>query len=298
MDYLNNLQECPCNEYSEHGVCYPEAMCFGKLEKDLKIEKGTWYVCTRKFRYGSCMFYKGAMYLCLEDGTLIDTTGHTMVFNQRFIDDGYSVCEHFRPATQSEVGLTGQESSEPIESGKKFKEGDYIHHNHVHAIYRVVSVSKGSCYCQNMCTGGYIEIFDAEKNFHLWSIRDAQKGDIIVDFRTFTVGIFEDANDKNWHSMCYCGLNPDSEQVFEDGGSHFVKNSAPGDNVNKALLIRKFNDAGYVWDEDAKEMMNKHRKEFNDAVSDLIRRVSVGKHRPVNVEADGLLQLAKNVLHE
>ena len=72
------------------------------MKEDLKFKAGKWYVCTRKLRYGSCMFFTGVMYLCAADNELTDTTGEKTEFSEKFHSDGYMASDHFRPATPNE----------------------------------------------------------------------------------------------------------------------------------------------------------------------------------------------------
>jgi hypothetical protein len=60
-----------------------------------------------------------------------------------------------------------------------FNVGDYIKHNKANIICKVISVNSGSYYVENIETSGRIELFNAEQNFHLWTIQDAKDGDVL-----------------------------------------------------------------------------------------------------------------------
>ena len=75
----------------------------------LKIEKGKWYTCIKKIRYGKAMFFNGVTVLCQENDVLVDTLGNELVFNESFERDGYNIDNHFRLATENEIPTEEQE---------------------------------------------------------------------------------------------------------------------------------------------------------------------------------------------
>ena len=105
----------------------------------------------------------------------------------------------------------------------KFRIGDYIKHNKANIICKIISVNSSSYYVENVGTNGKIELFNAEQNFHLWTIKDAKNGDVLA---------------------------------FDDGTVLYfdIDSTKPATKEQRDLLFSKIEEAGYIWDSDEKEL--------------------------------------------
>lgn len=162
---------------------------------------------------------------------------------------------------QDEWELVEQKSADKVEP--KFKVGDFIKHNKANIICRVVSVNSGSYYVNNIDTNGGIELFNAEKNFHLWSIADAKDGDVLAaesdviapeisEFKSSTfVAIYKEQNGEDFSSHCYIGLDG---KFYNGQNGHISENVHPATKEQRDLLFQKMHEAGYEWDDENKEL--------------------------------------------
>ena len=143
----------------------------------------------------------------------------------------------------------------------KFKDGDIIKHNRANIICKVISVNNGSYDVENIKqTRGRIELFNAEQNFHLWTIRDAKDGDILAWSDSNCIAIFSKIeNDESFISHGFIG---NITGVFEKGyGGHSITNHLhPATREQRDLLFTKMKEAGYEWDSEKKELRKIEQK--------------------------------------
>lgn len=99
-------------------------------------------------------------------------------------------------------------------------------------------------------TNGSHRFIDSE--CRLWSIKDAQDGDVLVD-KYGNVGIYEEMSGLQWYSHIYFGCDGHLHG-FEAGGCHSQKNTKPATSEQRDLLFAKMKEAGYEWDVDNKEL--------------------------------------------
>lgn len=168
------------------------------------------------------------------------------------------------------LGIENQGEQKPTDKVEpKFHEGDYIKHNKANIICKVISIDSGSYYVENIETGGRIELFNAEQNFHLWTIEDAKDGDVLL-FEGYynSIVLFQGIgiNGKgriNYH--CKCDLGDYSFGIqgdvaclgtIEKDAEHYH----PATKEQRDLLFQKIHDAGYEWDAEKKELMKMEQK--------------------------------------
>jgi hypothetical protein len=94
-----------------------------------------------------------------------------------------------------------------------------------------------------------------ESDYHLWSIKDAKDGDVLVYNNSIFIfneiykncliyyGIYE--NDKFYDDKCYSYLDLDTIDI---------NNIHPATKEQRELLFQKMTEAGYKWDTDKKEL--------------------------------------------
>ena len=139
----------------------------------------------------------------------------------------------------------------------KFKVGDLIKHDKANIIRKVISVNSGSYYVENIETNGKIELFNAEQNFHLWTIKDAKDGDVLVTTSIRNCPfIYRKTDYKNNLAYYYAGIDGNGD--FCEGRTlyHFgpVSNVVPATKEQRDLLFSKMREAGYEWNAEKKEL--------------------------------------------
>ena len=136
----------------------------------------------------------------------------------------------------------------------KFHEGDFIKHNKANIICKVISVNSGSYYVENIETNGRIELFNAEQNFHLWTIQDAKEGDVLAD--DYSIIIFRKIGNESWSDVVdyYVGWNYKNKSgiKIQSGKSHYGKiddvDFKPATKEQRDFLFTKMKEDGYEWD--------------------------------------------------
>lgn len=132
----------------------------------------------------------------------------------------------------------------------RFHEGDFIKHNKANIIRHVISVNSGSYYVENIETGDRIELFNAEQNFHLWTIQDAKDGDILATWGG--AFIYNGNNGGGSCPGCYCEINTLGR--FKTGTEHHWtgKKVYPATKEQRDTLFAKMKEAGYEYDVEKK----------------------------------------------
>lgn len=146
-----------------------------------------------------------------------------------------------------------QNSFAYIES--KFHEGDFIKHNKANIICKVISVNSGSYYVENVGTSGRIELFNAEQNFHLWTIQDAKDGDVLVcEGREYL--LFKSFSITDGRIKLYGWYNGQTNNfhVGTDVKLRREANIYPATKEQCYFLFQKMMEEIYEWDEQKKEL--------------------------------------------
>lgn len=109
-----------------------------------------------------------------------------------------------------------------------------------------------------------------ERNFRLWSIKDAKDGDVLVDIcddfvnplifilKKFEHKDFGFAKLSDYSSYCY--LTMSDNQKFKEGSYHHMNDIYPASKEQRDLLFKKMKESGYEWDADAKKLNNFEQK--------------------------------------
>lgn len=143
----------------------------------------------------------------------------------------------------------------------KFHEGDYIKHNKANIICKIISVNSGSYYVENIVNNGRIELFHAEQNFHLWTIQDANEGDVLCTYECCEpkiVFILKGTPKKHYALSYHCYYNimyphfaSDSKMGCLAPNDEDVK---PATKEQRHFLFKKMYEAGYKWDAEHKQL--------------------------------------------
>ena len=131
----------------------------------------------------------------------------------------------------------------------KFKVGDLIKHNKANLICKIISVNSGSYYVKNIETNGKIELFNAEQNFHLWTIHDAKPGDVLVDVYG-NIGIYQKHDAFDWRSYCSLGCNGGFRKFII---IHEIEGTSPATKEQRETLFKAMSEEGYEWNPDKEE---------------------------------------------
>ena len=170
-----------------------------------------------------------------------------------------------------------------LKTKPKFKVDDFIKHNKSNIICKVIEVNSNdnSYTVENIGIGGSrIELSNAEQNFHLWSIKDAKDGDVLVTVDNGRPFIYKGCLDPNHPDspVAYCGI--DCEGYFCIGGDIFDNNwwteeeVQPATKEQRDLLFSKMKEAGYEWSAEKKEL----KAEPKFKVGDWIVQKYLGKY--------------------
>ncbi len=165
----------------------------------------------------------------------------------------------------------GEKPTDKVEP--KFHEGDFIVNDYCSG--KIIEITNDAYLLD---TGQGIP-FSYEHNAHLWTIKDAKKGDVLAD-KYGNIGIYQgDKNAVTWNSYCYCGINKE----FYDKGSHEFP-CYPATKEQRDVLFAKMKEAGYEWDTEKKEL----KKIFQRTISAEAKEAMYGK--PANEEMKELLR--------
>lgn len=146
---------------------------------------------------------------------------------------------------QNNADKVGPKDNNSIEP--KFHGGDFIKHNVINIIYKVITVNSNSYYAESIKTGCRVEFFSAEQNFHLWTIEDAEEGDILYSPK---------------HDLLWIYKNRDEYHVASNGNFISVESLIeissdvrPATKEQRDFLFQKMKVYGYEWHADKKEVI-------------------------------------------
>lgn len=162
--------------------------------------------------------------------------------------------------------------------GPKFKVGDWVASDYNNVAY-IESISERKYNLR--CKDGYHEKISIEyidRCWHLWSIKDAKPGDVLVaegdviapeipEFNSSTfIAIYKEQNGEYFNSHCYVGLDG---KFYKGQNGHVNENVHPATKEQRDMLFKKMHKAGYMWNAEKKEMMKIVTPIFN--IGDRIR---------------------------
>ena len=147
--------------------------------------------------------------------------------------------------------------------GPKFKVGDWIVSDYNNAGY-IESISETKYNLR--CKDGYHEKISIEyidRCWHLWTIKDAKPGDVLVaegdviapeipEFNSSTfIAIYKEQNGEYFNSHCYVGLDG---KFYKGQNGHVNENVHPATTEQRDMLFKKMHKAGYTFDFKKKEL--------------------------------------------
>ena len=131
----------------------------------------------------------------------------------------------------------------------KFKVGDWITDGNI-----TIQIEDVRNNCYTYSNGVLYSTRTADKVYHLWSIADAQDGDVLY-FNDNTIVVFKDLyNSTTFHSYCHIedGVFDISKDEMPDWWEG--KGFKPATKEQRDLLFKKMKESGYEWDSDKKEL--------------------------------------------
>lgn len=140
---------------------------------------------------------------------------------------------------------TCKDEQKPTDNNKpKFKVGDWI--NGYYASYKVLSVNN-KWYAVEDTDGNKINIlFENEKFHHLWTIQDANDGDVLYSPCLSLLWIFKSKD------TVYCGCNLNYNDGAFCGEGYFERptDAIPATKEQREQLEKVITDAGYKWNKE------------------------------------------------
>ena len=152
-----------------------------------------------------------------------------------------------------------QKSGDKVES--KFKVGDWIVNNNNEYVYQVTKIRDDEyCLCPlDAKVMGYLRIVDIDNDCHLWTIQDAEEGDVL-SFDDNIIVMFKDLyNIFTFHSYCYIGGGDKAFYISKDDWWE-GKGFKPATKEQRDLLFQKIKEAGYEWNAEKKELKKIEQK--------------------------------------
>jgi hypothetical protein len=144
-----------------------------------------------------------------------------------------------------------------------FKEGDWVVNERnggtVHQIKSVISNVSNNKNAYDLTDGDYIST-SSVGNYHLWTIKDAKPGNIIVEDSRY-IAIYQNltpTSKTTFRSFCFVDL--DSNVFVDEGGSHNIKGSYPATKEQRDTLMKAMADAEYTFDFERKELKKIYQK--------------------------------------
>ena len=141
----------------------------------------------------------------------------------------------------------------------KFKVGDWITDGNITIQIEAI---KNDCYLYCGDCALY-SIKTADKVYHLWTIEDAQDGDILYTMRYNILWSYKDKTHCNYS----INLNGIHSQVSIYGWVQIPNDARPACKEQRDLLSQKLKESGYEWDNEKKQVITlNHFVDNNDMV--------------------------------
>lgn len=151
-----------------------------------------------------------------------------------------------------------QKVTNKVES--RFKVGDWIVQENI-GVYKIIEICESWYEVIDVEDNHYSIAFDKEYMCHLWSIKDAKDGDVLV---ASDGSIFLFAGVVDLGCQYYIALELEDETIqVNDNFEHCwesVNGVTPATKEQRNLLFQKMKQAGYMWDDEKKELRKIERK--------------------------------------
>lgn len=145
----------------------------------------------------------------------------------------------------------------------KFKVGDWVVNNNSGDVYQVTEIRDDE-YCLWLLYSeiqGYLRIIDVDTDYHLWTIQDAKKGDVLhsIGFHNDCIFIFNGLDNDGYREVAtgYCCLFVSADKMeFGIQGPDGIEIGTvkPATKIQRDLLFQKMKEARYTFDFEKKEL--------------------------------------------
>ena len=212
-----------------------------KQGESIKINRGKNYLCTKTHKYAGEEWREGIKYFAPEDYSLI---------NQG--------CAYYCPSWSKEEHNNFFKEVGYAEVTPKFKVDDWITNGEY--IWKIIDI-KPLDYILQSQDGKVVDdtISYVDEHFHLWTIKDARDGEVLVDDIDGRPFIFKDFSDSNHPNspVAYCGINSECDFRVSFGNYRWTdKDVKPSTKEQRDFLFQKIKEAGYEWDNQRKQLDN------------------------------------------
>lgn len=149
-----------------------------------------------------------------------------------------------------------------VQNGHKFKVGDWIISEEAHKDYRICKITavEDECYSIESVEGykGFNNFKIFEAIYHIWNIKDAQPGDVVVHDHEYF--LFKNMNTSN-DFFAYCKYDAvfgyvNLEILADKKISYAIEDVVPATKDQRETLFRKLTEAGYKWNAEQRELIN------------------------------------------
>jgi len=148
----------------------------------------------------------------------------------------------------------------------KFNVGDWIVQENI-GVYKVIEVCESWYEVVDNTDKHYSISFDKEYMCHLWTIQDANDGDILSESKREVILIFRGIGNTRWDDVidfhCYydCYLEDFGIQKYLDYWGNAKDNQLkPATKEQRDILFQKMREASYEWDSKKKELKKIEQK--------------------------------------
>jgi hypothetical protein len=148
--------------------------------------------------------------------------------------------------------LEKQAEQNPTDEFKtRFHEGDWVVDNEYDTVYQVGKFLNSDFKLIDLIGYEYWESYYNATKYHLWTINDARKGDVLQLGNV--TAIFKDYLG-NMNCKCYCSFCKGEFDVPTKDESYGTFNSRPATKEQCDCLFQNMKEAGYEWNKDTLEL--------------------------------------------
>ena len=245
------LEHCKnqAEPYIQTGNEYPQIQSWitwlkkqGNKDKLIK-ELGEYKVKYCNMKYSQCKFESNDVVKCLING---------MKFYYEDNEEATWGTEKFSMKVKDI--LTWLENQSEHKAEPKFHEGDWCIDNEDGVIFQIVKVLDNTYTYKTNEGKEYSGTthYSLENDAHLWTIQDANDGDVLV-FKNNICGIIICKSPTDYDTRSYCRFVSDNFINKEESGWDSTL-LVPTTKEQRDLLFQKMKEAGYEWDYEKKEL--------------------------------------------
>jgi len=180
--------------------------------------------------------------------------------------------------------LEKQGEQKPTENVEiKFCEGDKVVSNQNGKVYTVGTAYyvTGNNICLHDTDGNHLwtNRDDLNKNYHLWTIKDAKDGDVLNSPSHRLIWIYKD----NEHYHVGVNMNYATKNIATDGLIKIPSDACPATIDVRTILFEKTKEAGYEWDSEKKELKKIEPKSLNadNKIKELFNKSSQNYYKAI-----------------